>query len=96
MLCPKCKGIDMMEVSKEGVIIDVCPQCRGVWLDRGELEKILEAGRAVRDYDEVFGNKESHRYREKEYADRRHYEYDHYKKHRKKKSFFDMFEDIFD
>lgn len=31
----------MKEVERRGVLIDVCPECRGVWLDRGELDKLL-------------------------------------------------------
>ncbi len=42
MNCPAC-GIPMKLYEKHGIEIDVCPTCRGVWLDRGELEKILEA-----------------------------------------------------
>jgi uncharacterized protein len=38
--CPVCQGA-MREISKEGVLIDTCTQCRGVWLDRGELEKLV-------------------------------------------------------
>lgn len=41
MNCPAC-GTSMKVYEKHGVEIDVCPGCRGVWLDRGELEKILE------------------------------------------------------
>ena len=41
MLCPTCK-IDLTITDRQGVEIDVCPTCRGVWLDRGELDKILE------------------------------------------------------
>lgn len=37
--CPVCQG-QMREVNKGGVLIDTCTQCRGVWLDRGELEKL--------------------------------------------------------
>ncbi|MFM9937983.1 MAG: zf-TFIIB domain-containing protein [Hyphomicrobiaceae bacterium] len=37
--CPVCQA-PMREVSREGVAIDTCTQCRGVWLDRGELEKL--------------------------------------------------------
>ena len=41
MNCPKCNVLlSMME--RQGVEIDYCPQCRGVWLDRGELDKIIE------------------------------------------------------
>jgi uncharacterized protein len=39
LICPVCKGA-MRELAHEGVVIDACVQCRGVWLDRGELEKI--------------------------------------------------------
>ena len=41
MLCPHCK-IDLKITDRQGIEIDYCPQCRGVWLDRGELDKILE------------------------------------------------------
>ena len=40
MRCPLC-NVPMREVSRRGVKIDVCPECRGVWLDAGELEKLL-------------------------------------------------------
>lgn len=42
MNCPRCNEFKLMMTSREGVEIDYCPQCRGVWLDRGELDKILE------------------------------------------------------
>lgn len=41
MLCPVCK-IDLLLSDRQGIEIDYCPQCRGVWLDRGELDKIIE------------------------------------------------------
>ncbi|MCM0083817.1 zf-TFIIB domain-containing protein [Geomonas sp. Red32] len=42
MKCPVCTGIDLKIADRNGVEIDYCPECRGVWLDRGELDKILE------------------------------------------------------
>ncbi|HYE60369.1 MAG TPA: zf-TFIIB domain-containing protein [Phycisphaerales bacterium] len=42
MKCPSCKTPDLVMSERQGVEIDYCPQCRGVWLDRGELDKILE------------------------------------------------------
>lgn len=42
MRCPKC-GIEMDEVRKLDVIVDVCSKCGGVWLDRGELDALREA-----------------------------------------------------
>ena len=44
MLCPACK-VDLLMTERQGVEIDYCPKCRGVWLDRGELDKILERSR---------------------------------------------------
>jgi len=41
MPCPVCK-IPLVMSERQGVEIDYCPQCRGVWLDRGELDKIVE------------------------------------------------------
>jgi len=39
--CPRC-GVTLTMSERSGIEIDYCPQCRGVWLDRGELDKILE------------------------------------------------------
>lgn len=39
--CPHCH-VDLVMSERQGVEIDYCPKCRGVWLDRGELDKILE------------------------------------------------------
>jgi Zn-finger nucleic acid-binding protein len=39
MICPNCSS-EMIIANKLGVEIDHCPRCKGVWLDRGELEKI--------------------------------------------------------
>lgn len=41
MNCPIC-NVTLQIAERQGVEIDFCPQCRGVWLDRGELDKIIE------------------------------------------------------
>ena len=41
MPCPVCT-VPLVMSDRQGVEIDYCPQCRGVWLDRGELDKIIE------------------------------------------------------
>jgi len=41
MSCPVCR-VPLVMSERQGVEIDYCPQCRGVWLDRGELDKIME------------------------------------------------------
>jgi len=40
LMCPNCDG-SMQAVNRAGVEFDMCPKCRGVWLDRGELEKLM-------------------------------------------------------
>lgn len=42
MKCPICTETDLVMAERQGVEIDYCPKCRGVWLDRGELDKIIE------------------------------------------------------
>lgn len=42
MKCPICTTSDLLMTERLGIEIDYCPQCRGVWLDRGELDKIIE------------------------------------------------------
>src|SRR5215470_5451413 len=41
LLCPACR-VDLVMSERQGIEIDYCPKCRGVWLDRGELDKIIE------------------------------------------------------
>jgi uncharacterized protein len=45
MLCPTDKTPLVMS-DRQGIEIDYCPTCRGIWLDRGELDKILERSTA--------------------------------------------------
>ncbi len=42
MKCPVCPDSTLAMTHREGIEIDYCPQCRGVWLDRGELDKLIE------------------------------------------------------
>ncbi|MBK0392785.1 zf-TFIIB domain-containing protein [Ramlibacter algicola] len=42
MQCPVCKTVNLTMAERSGIEIDYCPQCRGVWLDRGELDKIID------------------------------------------------------
>ena len=42
MKCPVCPDMNLLMTERLGIEIDYCPQCRGVWLDRGELDKIIE------------------------------------------------------
>ena len=42
MKCPTCPDATLVMSERQGVEIDYCPACRGVWLDRGELDKLIE------------------------------------------------------
>ena len=42
MKCPQCNDQTWVMADRQGVEIDYCPACRGIWLDRGELDKLLE------------------------------------------------------
>ncbi len=46
MLCPVCR-VDLVMADRQGVEIDYCPKCRGIWLDRGEIDKIVERSLAL-------------------------------------------------
>lgn len=83
MLCPNCNE-GMREVDRQDVHIDVCPKCRGVWLDRGELDKLLHSAREVdADYHRERESWERHPQRS---GDRPPY------RHKKKKSLLDVLE----
>ncbi len=47
MKCPHCNDAALVMSDRQGVEIDYCPQCRGVWLDRGELDKLIERSAAL-------------------------------------------------
>jgi uncharacterized protein len=42
MLCPNCKTENLVTSERQSIQIDHCPRCQGVWLDRGELEKLIQ------------------------------------------------------
>ena len=89
-----------MEIERSGVRIDACRTCRGVFLDRGELDRILERERAVvggaHADDEDFLREMTGRERPKQHygldprtAERMYSDYRSHRKHKKRKSFLD-------
>src|SRR5262245_55781723 len=46
MKCP-IDSADLVMTERQGIEVDYCPKCRGVWLDRGELDKIIERSAAA-------------------------------------------------
>jgi hypothetical protein len=87
-LCPE-DGTTLRRIERSGVHVDACPSCRGIWLDRGELDKIIE--REGRDNDD-FEREISGGDRERE----RRYEGGGYSKPHKKKKKRSILEDFLD
>lgn len=85
LLCPNCEA-EMRQLKREGVELDVCSQCRGVWLDRGELEKLLGSARQAEQEWEGEHKYFQDKYRQDEY----------FRKHKHKKSGFHRFLEILD
>ena len=101
LMCPNCDG-SMQAVQRAGVEFDMCPRCRGVWLDRGELEKLMalereeaqvaQAGQRPYSRPDHYADHKRHEdHKRYDDDDRRHHgQHGHHKKKR-----FDLF-DIFD
>jgi Zn-finger nucleic acid-binding protein len=70
MLCPKCHDQVLVPVERQGVEIDYCPGCRGVWLDRGELDNLIEQSATLPLKD--VGEREQERRRDKDAGSRQH------------------------
>jgi uncharacterized protein len=54
MKCPHCHDVTLTIAERQGVEIDYCPQCRGVWLDRGELDRLIERAGPQRRLDDRY------------------------------------------
>jgi uncharacterized protein len=103
MNCPQ-DGTLLQMTAREGVEIDYCPKCRGVWLDRGELDKIIE--RTAAEYTSAQGSQlrnvhhetyddDDHQYQERHYGhDEKRHDSHNQGHHKKKKEGF--LGDLFD
>jgi len=63
MKCPSCEELLVMS-ERQGVEIDYCPKCRGVWLDKGELDKIIEKSTAAESSQSLKQNDEKRKQRQ--------------------------------
>jgi uncharacterized protein len=103
LICPKCRGA-MRSYERSGITVDQCTECRGIFLDRGELESLVDAELRYNApqqprYDEK--RHEDKRYDEKKrydddrrYEDQRRYDDRGYSGHKKKQKSF--LENLFD
>ena len=104
MKCPVC-NVELRMTDRHGVEVDYCPQCRGVWLDRGELDKIVaiaeSQGPHDREFDRAEYDEDHDSHRERDRQDKREGHCGHregpYRGGRKREGFlsnlFDMFGD---
>jgi hypothetical protein len=90
MQCP-IDQTTLMMTERQGIEIDYCPKCRGVWLDRGELDKLIAGGSLHQP--EPSSSENRPRETHSPYKEERHYKDDHYYKKKKKESFL---ENLFD
>ncbi|MDP4176181.1 MAG: zf-TFIIB domain-containing protein [Bacteroidota bacterium] len=79
--CPSC-DVFMNEVTKADVLIDICPKCEGIWLDKGELDKILARNRQVEDRNSSRFYDDDHHDKHHHYDDDDYYDRDHHRKRR--------------
>ena len=109
LTCPNCSTM-MRDNQRYGVDIDFCPSCKGIWLDRGEIEKIANASKRY-DEDPTYSNerptysnerpgnyddysREVRKYRSDEDYDHHRYESSQYGYKKKKRGFFTDFFDF--
>ncbi len=85
MNCPVCKESELVISERQGIEIDYCPKCRGVWLDRGELDKIIERSVKFDEPEKFFDN-------DRKYDDRKKYSDDYYKKNKRKSFLGEIFD----
>jgi uncharacterized protein len=109
LLCPKCHN-EMHQYERNGVVVDQCTECKGIFLDRGELEKLIKAengwyadddrdrGRPEPRYETAYESRpryeQAPRY-EPRYDERRHYDDDHHRYSKKHKR-RSFLEELFD
>ncbi|MBN1240733.1 MAG: zf-TFIIB domain-containing protein [Gammaproteobacteria bacterium] len=90
MKCP-LDETQLVMTERQGIEIDYCPQCRGVWLDRGELDKIIERSSAARPPERAperdYGRNERERFGRDSHHDRHGY-----RKRRKESFLSDLFD----
>jgi len=89
MKCPVCKTPDLLMAERQSIEIDYCPDCRGVWLDRGELDKLIarDSGDAPPRHDARDDRRDDGRYDGRAYDDRRRHD-----DRRRRKSVFELFD----
>ena len=76
LTCPKCRG-EMRTYERNGILIDQCEECRGIFLDRGELEPLLDAERGFERRSEGDEDRHDQWHRGHHHDDDHHDHHDH-------------------
>ncbi|WP_414675283.1 zf-TFIIB domain-containing protein [Methanospirillum sp.] len=94
MKCPVC-NVDLLMGERLSISIDYCPQCRGIWLEKGKLDQLLNNGMQGSHQNPEYSdrgynsNHVKHSEHEHDHSDDHSYDDHHSVKSHKKKSFFD-------
>lgn len=92
MNCPSCKDEKLVMTERQNIEIDYCPSCRGIWLDRGELDKLIEKS-VAQEQTSLNQNSHQHYNTSKDYKKHEDYKrHDDYKYHKKKNWLSDLFD----
>jgi uncharacterized protein len=91
MYCPVCKDKELVMSERQSIEIDYCPGCRGVWLDRGELDKIIR--QSTQELATVQTSAPRHQQQAEHRAPQHGSHYNDYRRPKKKESFW---QELFD
>ncbi|GAA4210837.1 TFIIB-type zinc ribbon-containing protein [Actinocatenispora rupis] len=102
LICPKCQG-RMRQYERNGVTIDQCTECRGLFLDRGELERLVDAERGWHDqsqrhpdHRQQYDPRYEQRHEQPRYDDHRRYDDRHHSDYGRPKKRRSFLENLFD
>lgn len=95
LTCPKCQG-QMRQYERAGVVVDQCGECRGIFLDRGELDQLISAESQWSSAPSAPPSYDDRRYEQRSYDDDRYGQRPYGDKYRHKKKRRSFFEDLFD
>jgi Zn-finger nucleic acid-binding protein len=92
MKCPHCPDATLVMTDRQGVEIDYCPTCRGIWLDRGELDKLLDKAAAATAPATVASVPAARRGHQPDFEDSDYHGGQRYGQHRKKSWLSEIFD----
>jgi len=97
MKCPRCETATLDEKDRDGVTIDVCTSCRGIWFDRGEVEKLIARTTAeIEQVDRGYVGPSREPEPPRQYRERDSDHDDYRRRHPRKRSWMESLGDIFD